>query len=83
MSESFFMFLERGLLGGGQQKESASEVAEESAEAQVEEVSGDTRATLGACGGVSIRRGVAGPFFLEEKDERNADCGRGVAVSIF
>lgn len=82
MSESFFMFLEWGLLGGGQQKESASEVAEESAEALVE-VSGDTRVTLGACEGVSMRRGVTGPFLLEEKDDWNADCGRGVAVSIF
>ena len=81
--ESFFMFLEWGLLGGGQQKESASEVAEESAEAQVEASGSDTRATLGACGGVSIRRGVMGPFLREEKDDRKADCGRGVAVSIF
>lgn len=81
--ESFFMFLEWGLLGGGQQKESASEVAEESAEAQVEVSGSDTRATLGACGGVSMRRGVIGPFLREEKDDRKADCGRGVAVSIF
>lgn len=79
--DSFFMFLEWGLLGGGQWKESASEVAEERAEAEA--VSGDTRAMLLACGGVSMRRGVMGPFFLEEKDDRKVDCGRGVAVSIF
>lgn len=80
-SDSLFMFLD--LVGAGQWKESASEVAEESAEAQVEVSVSETRATLVACGGVSMRRGATGPFLRADKDDRKADCGRGVAVSIF
>jgi hypothetical protein len=82
-NDSRFMFLEWDLVGGGQRKESASEVAEERVEAEVVGSGSDTRATLVACGGVSMRNGVIGPFLREEKDERHADCGRGVAVSIF
>ena len=80
--ESFFMFLDRGLVVGGKLKDSVSEVAEESAEAQVE-VSGDARTMLCACWGVSMRRGASGPFLRDETAAGKAGCGRGVAASMF
>lgn len=76
--DSFFMLRrDRGLLGEGRIKESASEVVEERVDAEAE-LSLEKKATPGLKRGVSMRRGAGGPFLRGGR----VDCGRGVAASM-
>ena len=80
--ESFFMLRERCLLGGGKMKESVSEVVEE----RVEEEAGLSESmacSARAAEGVSMRRGAGGHRLRGGSEAGTADCGRGVAVSMF
>ena len=83
VSESFFMFRERGLLGVGKMNESVSEVVEERVEGVVC-VSADRRVSPGFTEeGVSMRRCAGGPRLRAGCEDNIADCGRGVAESMF
>lgn len=82
VSDSFFMFLGRGLARAGKMKESVSEAVEERVEHDVG-LSEKTRVWERFAGGVSMRRGVRGPRLRGGAEARRVDCGRGVAVSMF
>ena len=80
--ESFFMLRERCLLGVGKTNESVSEVVEERVEEEAG-VSADMVWSEGAVFGVSMRRGAGGHRLRGGSEAGTADCGRGVAVSMF
>lgn len=82
VSESFFMLREWGLLGVGKTKESVSEVVEERVEDEAG-LSATTRVSPGFAEGVSMRRWVTRHRLRAGRDDNKADCGRGVAVSMF
>lgn len=75
------MLRERDLDGGGNTKESESEVADERVEAGAE-VSLKSRAILRFCAGVFMRKEAGGAFFFGMASLK-VDMGRGVAVSMF